>query len=157
MVCLRSIEGSLTMLGPWRSDIKGRRADLFTRRNSNLPLREPRSKVHGWYQGDLSSAFSAVRGCPGFSGSGWQGSGINRLTPRSRIFVAVFTVAARTIPSAPGWTLMTRPKGQCINGTLSSRRITMVPPRMPCLPLSHLYGCLIRWGTLGTIDSKNPA
>ena len=33
---------------------------------------------------------------------------------------------------------MTRPKGQCIDGTLSSRRITMVPSRMPCLPLYHL-------------------
>jgi hypothetical protein len=62
----------------------------------------------------------------------------SRLTPRSRMLVAVFTVAVLMIPSAPGWTLITRPKGHYIDGTLSSLKITMVLSQMPWLPLFHL-------------------
>ena len=43
MVGLSFIESSLTTLGPWRSDIKGRRADLFTQRNT---LWQPISQQH---------------------------------------------------------------------------------------------------------------
>jgi hypothetical protein len=37
------------------------------------------------------------------------GSGTNRLMLRSRVLVAVRTVAVRMMPSAPGWTLIILP------------------------------------------------
>ena len=67
------------------------------------------------------------------------GSGTIRLMLRSRVLVAVRTVAVRMMPSAPGWILMILPNGHCIGGTLSSLRMTMVPSRIPWLPLLHLF------------------
>ena len=73
------------------------------------------------------------------SGSGWMGKGTSLLTPRSRVVGAVCTVAVRMIPSIPGWTLITRPKGHCTDGTLSTLRTTTVPSMMSWLPLLHLF------------------
>ena len=137
--------GSLILLAVemiWRRSLavrsRGLECRCFRRRNILPPLRGHRSKFWLWSQVRRWRISFAPCGWLEESGSEWIGKGTNLLTPRSRVVVAVCTVAVRTIPSTPGWTLITRPKRHCMDGTLSSLRTTTVPSRISCLPLSHL-------------------
>ena len=108
-------------------------------RNILPPLRGYRSKISRcgviWGSEPISSR-SLV--CSDFSRSCWIGNGTSLLTPRSKMLVAVWAVAVRMTSSVPGWTLITRPRGHCIEGTLSSLRMTIVSSWMLCPPLLHL-------------------
>ena len=92
-----------------------------------------------WYCLRFLSYFVSIAGCSGFSRSNWIGNRTSLLTTRSKMLVALWTVAVRMTPSdAPGWTLITRPRGHCTDGTLSSLRMTILPSWILCPSLVHL-------------------
>ena len=121
----------------WLSSRAGWSADVLRGGTSSPRWEGTDQKSVEMGQVHISSTSLARWDCSTRSESGWQGRGTSRLTPRSRMLADVCTVAVRIIPSAPGRTLITLPKGHCIDGTLSSRIMTMVPLRILWLPLFH--------------------
>ena len=122
---------------------RGMECRCLARRNILPPLRGHRSKFCVMGQLHISYTSFARRDCSTWSGSGWQGRGTSRLTPRSNMLVDVCTVTVRIIPSASGWTLITRPKVHCIDGTLFSLIMARCFRVFCSCPCSTYYG----WST----------